>query len=43
MKNRNILRCGECGTEILTDAVSRQCYKCDNDMELVGKEREQNV
>ena len=38
MKNRNRLRCIKCKTIVLTDAISRYCYKCDALMEFIGKE-----
>ena len=38
MRNRNILRCPKCGTEIFTDAKERDCYKCESKMIFVKRE-----
>ncbi len=40
MTNRNVLRCVECGTVVLTEARSRECYKCGSVMKFEGKEFE---
>ncbi len=36
-RERNILRCGTCGTEVLTSSPTRQCFKCGADMILINK------
>ncbi len=36
---RNILRCPFCGAEVYSRAVTRACYKCNTQMEYMGKEK----
>jgi len=38
MVTKNILRCSVCGFEILTQAFSRDCAKCNASMILIRKE-----
>jgi len=40
MKERNILKCPECGFAVLTEADSRYCARCETLMEFVKKEGE---
>ena len=37
MKDRNHLKCIKCGTEIYTHATDRDCFKCESEMEVIGK------
>ena len=39
-KDRNILKCPNCGFEIYTEANERSCAKCDTQMEFIMKESE---
>lgn len=37
-KNRNIMKCSECKTEIYTNSYYRECYNCGAKMDIIGKE-----
>lgn len=37
MRNKNILRCVQCGMTILTQAKDRRCFKCESEMVLIKK------
>ncbi len=36
-KNKNILKCSNCGTEIYTETENRSCYKCGAPMVFIGE------
>ena len=38
MVTKNVLRCDACGFEIITQAFTRDCAKCDNPMTFIRKE-----
>jgi Zn finger protein HypA/HybF involved in hydrogenase expression len=40
MKNRKMLKCSECGAEILTEEINRRCYKCESEMIFIKNEWE---
>ena len=42
MRNRNILRCPNCGFEVLSEAIQRDCAKCEKAvrMDFICKEED---
>ena len=43
MRTKNILRCPQCGFEVLSEANARNCAKCNAPMTLIGKGESKGV